>query len=105
MGFGDTFLLYQYTDDGGSNYDVKLAANVAAAGGWGTGYKGRTNGPWIAKHKDLRHVSAVAPSGQKVKLPIASNTNTLYTVGGTFSLHGLTYSVEGIFGEKKPSPL
>jgi hypothetical protein len=49
----------------------------------------------------MRHVLGKDAAGQRTKLPIATNTNSLYVNGGTFTLRGRTYTVEGIIGEKR----
>lgn len=101
MGFGDSFHFYSYSSDDGSTYAVKLSAAAATAGGFSTTVDPRSVKVWPYHSKNLRHVLGKATGGGRTKLPIATNTNTLYQTGGSFTtLHG-TYAVEGAIGEKR----
>lgn len=101
MGRGDTFHFYGYDSDDGTGYAVKLSSNVAAAGGFNATVDPRSVKVWPYKSKNLRHVYGKSGTGTRDKLPIFSQTNTLYQSGGTFTLGGVQYAVEGAIGEKR----
>lgn len=101
MGLGDIFDFYAYSSDNGSPYVVKLSALVAAAGGFGSPV-GAGSGPgWPYGPRNMRHVWGVDGDGHRTRLPIKAGSNTLFTTGGTFSLSGRTYTVQGQIGEAR----
>lgn len=101
MGFGDKFDFYGYNSDDGTTYAIKLSEDVAAQGGFTTTVNPSTEKVWAYHAKNLRYVRGVTSDGSRAKIPIQSNTSTLYVSGGTFTLHGNTYTVEGRIGEKR----
>jgi len=101
MGSGDTFGFYQYKSDDTKNYVVKLSAATAAQGTFTTvadplGTAGYPYGP-----KNMRHVWGVDPAGKRAKVPMADATNAKFVAGGTFTLHGITYTIQGAIGEQR----
>ena len=100
MGFGDEFHFYNYISDDGATYAVKLSDNVAGQGGFiqasGTPTNGYPYGP-----KNMRHVWGEAADGLRARIPIASAGNTKFTTGGDFTLHGVSYTIQGRIGEQR----
>jgi hypothetical protein len=101
MGRGDTFDYYLYSSDDTTGYAIKLSAAVAAQAGFTATADPRTTKVWGYGPKNLRHVYGKGPAAQRDKIPIATNSNTLYTTGGSFTLGGVVYAVEGAIGEKR----
>lgn len=102
MGFGDTFNFYSYTSDDGGPYAVKLSANIAAKGGFGSPVEPLTVGVWPFHASGLRAVHAVNDTtGQRIRVPMATAAQSLYQSGGTINLHGQDYKVTGAIGEKR----
>lgn len=102
MGRGDTFAFYNYNSDSGSDYAIKLSTAVAAAGSF-VQITGSVSGSkvWPFGAHNMRHVLGKSSSGLRTRLPISTNSNTLYQTGGSFTLGGVTYGIEGIIGEKR----
>lgn len=100
MGVGDSFAFYNYVSDSGATYSIKLSAADAGQGGF-IQTAGTPTNIWPYHAKNMRHVLGNDGAGHRTKLPIASNANSKYTTGGTFSLHGRTYNIEGAIGEKR----
>lgn len=101
MGAGDDFGFYAYTSDDLATYSVKLSEVVATAGGFtpmpaADIKKGYPFGP-----RNMRHVWGVTSGGQRAKLPIAQADNTKFTAGGTFSLRGASFTIQGAIGEQR----
>ena len=103
MGFGDTFSFVQYTGDSGTAYAVKLSAAVAAQGGFSTALSPIGNPVWPWKAHMMRHVNGKSASGKYARIPLATNSNSDYVSGGTFSLHGIEYTILGAEGERRPA--
>lgn len=102
MGLGDTFAFYTYVSDNGNSYNVKLSAAVAAAGSFGAASLSPLSLPeWPFHEKNMRHVWGNDGAGHRARLAVSHNNNALYTGGGTFSLHGRNYGVQGAIGEKR----
>ena len=101
MGLGDTFNFYNYGSDDGNGYAVKLSAAVAAAGGFSTEVDPLSYPGWPFGPENLRHVWGLDSSGNRTKLPISSVIDSKYVSGGTFTLHGRTYTVQGAIGEAR----
>ena len=101
MGRGDTFGFYQYTSDDGTNYAIKLSANVAGNGGFGTSVDPRAVKVWPYHAKNMRHVLGKGSGTTRTRLPCATATQALYVSGGTFTQGLDTYVVEGAIGEKR----
>ncbi len=103
MSVGDTFAFYPYVSDNGQTYSVKLSAAEAAAGGFGAA--GPFTQAWPYHYRDLRHVTGynTANPVKKGRLICADNVNALYTSGGTWTLHGSTFQVQGAEGERRPA--
>lgn len=102
MGFGDDFAYYNYISDNGETYIVKLSSITGGQGGFiqtagspldGVGYP---FGP-----RNMRHVWGVSLTGKRARLPIADASNTKFVDGGTFTLHGESYTIQGAIGEKR----
>lgn len=100
MGLNDTFHFYNYISDDTTTYSIKMSDLDAGAGGF-VQTAGTPTNIWPYKAKNLRHVLGLDAAGHRTRLPIGSNANSLYTTGGTFSLRGRTYQIEGIIGEKR----
>lgn len=101
MGFGDTFGFYTYNSDNGNAYAVKLSTAVATAGG----FEANTNpagAPWPYGPKNMRHVWGRSGAGKRARLPLADADNDLFISGGTFPSHSVTFTVEGVIGERRP---
>lgn len=100
MGFGDDFDFYNYISDDTKTYNVKLSAAVGGQGGFiqtaGSPTAGYPYGP-----KNMRHVWGVSDTGKRARIPIASGANTKFTTGGTFTLHGTDYKIQGAIGEAR----
>jgi hypothetical protein len=101
MGLGDTFDFYAYAGDDGTTYAIKLSFNVAASGGFSTFADPTSTKVWPYHAKNLRHVLGNDGSGHRTRLPVYSNTTTLYKTGGSFNIGSRTYQVEGVIGEKR----
>lgn len=101
MGLNDTFLYYGYASDDTTTYAIKLSANVAAEGGFSSQVSPATTKVWPYGARNMRHVLGKDSAGHRTKLPIQTVGQTLYTGGGTFTLNGRTYTVEGQIGEKR----
>lgn len=101
MGAGDDFDFYAYASDNGYQFSLKLTALVASQGGFTSKVDPRVVAPWPFGPKNVRHVYGVTTTGKRTRLPIATNSQTLYVSGGTFTLAAGTYTVEGAIGEKR----
>jgi hypothetical protein len=101
MGLNDTFGFYQYTSDDTTPYVVKLSTIIATAGGFTVQLSPLGNKVWPFHSKNMRHVLLVDGSGNRTKLPCATNTYGAYTSGGTAQIGSRTYTVEGAIGEKR----
>lgn len=101
MGLNDTFYYAEYHSDDGNTYVVKVSDAVGTAGGFAAsstplGTPGYPFGP-----RNMRHVWGRDGDGNRTRLPLAASNASLFTDGGTFSLHGRTYVVQGAIGEKR----
>jgi len=101
MGLGQAFKYYAYHSDGGFDGLVRLSTDDAAAGGFGSPVKPGTLPPWGYGRARMRHVEGVDAGGRKTTLPLASNSDSLYVSGGSFTLQGRTYDVVGQIGETR----
>lgn len=101
MGLDDDFGWYSYVSDNGSTYAVKLSVAVATAGSWSEFSGNIANNGWPFGAKNMRYCWGVTSAGQRARLPLPSNSITLYQEGGSFTLHGRSYDVDGIIGEKR----
>lgn len=101
MGFGDTFNFYAYNSDDGTAYAVKLSAQVASQGGFGTVVSPITTKVWPYHSKNLRHVYGKDSSGFRTRLPLSLASDSKFVSGGSFSLTGRSYTIEGAIGEKR----
>lgn len=102
MGRGDSFGLYNYASDNTKAYVIKLSAAVAGQGGF-TAFSGSIQGAlfWPFHVKYLRHVWGIASTGERARIPISAAGNAKYTTGGTFSLGGKSYIIQGAIGEAR----
>lgn len=101
MGLGDIFDYYAYYSDDTRTYVIKMTQAVANAGGFTDLINPIGNPVWPFHGKNMRHVYGKDGAGNRTRLAIQKNDNALYTDGGTFSLHGRTYTVEGAIGERR----
>ena len=101
MGLNDTFHFYIYTSDNTQPYIVKMSDLDATAGGFTTQVDPASGAVWGYGAKNMRHVMGVDSAGKRTRLACATNAVSLYQTGGTFSLRGRTYTVEGQIGEKR----
>lgn len=102
MGFGDQFAFYGYDSDDTKSYVVKLSIAQAAEGGFSLVSNPLSAPGWPFNPKNMRHVWGKSASGKRAKLYCAAPDNTKYTSGGTFQVHGTSYTVEGAIGERRP---
>ena len=90
---------FVYVSDDGNTYAVRLNdAKAAVAGFTPTPDKGNYPRAWR-----MRHVWAEQADGTRVSVPIDVSGNSLFVTGGTFTLHGASYTVQGSIGEKRPN--
>jgi len=101
MGLNQSFLFYNYNSDNGQQYIIKLSTDDAAAGGFGGAVDSGSGAPWGYRRKNLRHVLGNDGAGHKTRLPLASSANALFVGGGSFTLQGRTYAVQGQIGEAR----
>jgi hypothetical protein len=101
MGVGDAFKFYEYISDNGNTYSLKLSALVAVAGGFGTIADPNATPPFPYGPKNVRHVWGKSSAGKRTRLPIKNSGDSLFVSGGSFSLAGGTYIVEGCIGEAR----
>jgi hypothetical protein len=99
MGRGDSFSYFGYVSDDTTIYGVKMSVLVASAGGF-TGVSGPVAKFWPFHSRNMRHVWG-KNGAARARLPLATASNTLYVSGGSFTLGGTTYVVEGAIGEKR----
>lgn len=100
MGMGDEFHLYQYLSDDGENYYVKLSDEMAEEGGFPSA-AGTTIPAYPYNSTDKRHVLGRSDDGKRGKLYLATPDDPKFVSGGTFSLHGRTYVIQGKIGERR----
>lgn len=101
MGLGDDFNFYGYTSDDGNDYSVKLSAEVAAAGGFGTAIAASSLPGWPYGPKNMRHVWGISVAGKRTRLPCKTGANATFVGGGTFTVHSVVYTVQGAIGEAR----
>lgn len=101
MGVGDVFHFYEYKSDNTNNYALKLSEHVAAAGGFSTVVDPLVIPPWPFHERNVRHVLGDDGAGHSTRLPVQSNTTSLYVSGGSFTIGARTYSSGGAIGEKR----
>ena len=101
MGLGDIFNFYQYGSDSTALYAIKLSALDATVGGFTTIVDPTSTAVWPYGAKNMRHIYGKTASGVRTKVPCAYPTNPLYQSGGSFTLRGRAYTVEGCIGEKR----
>jgi hypothetical protein len=102
MGYGDTFNYFNYVSDNGKTYCVKMSTAVAAQGGLPVTNAPSTAQFWFYHQRDLRHVTGVSSSGKRAHIPCGTPNNTLFTAqGGSFTLHGVAYTIESSIGERR----
>ena len=108
MGLYKNLGLYVYNSDDGTTYNVGITAQEATAGGFTAAAAGEQAD--FPKAWRMRYVLGYYITGTGVsfrKLPIASNTNPLYTGDqATFTITdnqggSFTYTRTGEFGEKR----
>lgn len=90
---------YAYASDDGVTYNVGLALENGAGGGFSAATAGEN--PAYPRGFVMRHVYGVAEDGTRSMLPIAAAGNGLFVGGGTFSKGGKDFVVEGRIGEKR----
>jgi hypothetical protein len=100
MGRGDTFSFCQYTADNGNAYAIKLSFAVRVQGGFNIDADPNSVAVWPYGKRGLRHVYGKSSTGQRAVLPIATPSDSLYLSGGTFSLGGVNYTVQGREGQR-----
>jgi hypothetical protein len=100
---GDTISWYTYVSDNTISYNVKLTAQVAAAGGFAASARGALP-PWPWHYRDMRHINGVTATFDSKRLPIASVGNGKFTsASGTWTTYGVSATVTGAEGERRPS--
>lgn len=101
MGRNDTFGLYLYTSDDGTQYAVKLSAAVAAEGSYGSELASLGSYPvWPFHNKSMRHCYG-KNGAQRDKLPVATAGYVSTIQSGGFTLGGVAYAFTGYSGEKR----
>jgi len=103
MGVGDEFKFYHYESDNGNTYIVKLSTLIAEKGTFNEASSALELPAWPYNTKNMRHVTGVSDTGKRLRLPLASNADALYISGGSVSLHGTTFKIEGAIGERRPA--
>src|SRR5258708_33616046 len=104
MGRGDSFAFCGYKSDDTKTYSLKLSAAEAAQGGLSSLVSPKSVPPWPYGAENIRHVRGLVPlTGQSGVLKCQSNTFGKYTSGGTFTLGGVTYTIQSLFGERQPA--
>ena len=99
MGVNWTMVPAQYHSDDGNTYVVGLRSGKATAGGFtGAALGTKIN---IPRGMYMRHVYGVDAFGNRIKLPIASASNSLFVAGGSFTVGAVTYNTQGAIGERR----
>lgn len=99
MGLGQTFAFYNYLSDDGKTYQVKLSADDAAAGVFGSPVS--VSAAWPYGRRNMRHIWGKSNAGKRTSLPCASPLQSNWVLPATFNLQGVTYAPEGAIGEKR----
>lgn len=97
MGVLWSFGIYNYFSDDGNTYGVGLSSLVAAQGLFTAGAGGVINYPRGWKMRRVYGVNGANHSS----IPVSGNTAAPFVSGGSFSLHGTSYTIEGRIGEKR----
>ena len=101
MGYGDTFKFYDYASDRGDTFVVKLSSAIASEGGFTENTDPQSGIAWPYNSKNMRHVWGKASSGKRARVPIAAADDDKFTSGGTFTLHTVSYTIQGAIGEQR----
>ena len=107
MSVGDTFGWYTYTGDDGQDYNVRLSDAIAAAGVFAIGSSPLGSGvrAWPYHYRDMRHVTGhqTSDTAKHGSCPIGSPNDARLSIGGTWAAHGLSYTILGVEGERRPA--
>lgn len=102
MSVGDTFGWFAYQSDDQTLYNVRLSNAVAGAAFFAPSTKGQFV-KWPYLHKDMRHLCGNHGPGKGGRIPIGNASDPRFkSAGGTWTVHGLTYTVTGALGERRP---
>jgi hypothetical protein len=91
--------VFEYQSDDGTEYYVGLKTTKASEGGF-------TAAPAnscvdFPRGWRMRHVCGRESGGSTATLPIKAADGAKFVSGGTFSLNGKTYSIQGKIGERR----
>lgn len=104
MATGDDMGYAVYISDDNTTYQCRLSQEAAIQGSFPNFTQQRKAGiafyPWHAS--DMRHVTGISAAGKTSRLRIGDPTFALFVGGGQWLLHGVTYGVQGAFGERRP---
>jgi hypothetical protein len=92
---------YAYASDNGTTYQVAITADDASAGSFGAAVAYGAN-PVYPRGWKMRHCYGISSGGVRTKIPLNSLANTIYAGSATtFTKHSVSFTVEGIIGEKR----
>lgn len=101
MGWGDTFLYALYTSDDGEQYIVKLSSATSTEGGFTPEPDPLAAPGWPYGPHNMRHVCGESAGGKRATLPIALPSSTMFVDGGSFTIHGTSYTITSMIGERR----
>lgn len=93
--------LYLYESDDTNTYRVTMLDYMALAGGFTA--TGSGEGANYIRGHQMRHIYGKASDGQRKKIPIASASDAHFVTGGSITVDGKAFVIQGKIGEKRPS--
>jgi len=91
---------YAYTSDDGTDYQVALTVDDAAAGGFGSSVNPGVN-PGFPRGWRMRIQYGTNATYGRTKTPVKDPASTQWTAPSSFSKHSQTFVAEGCIGEKR----
>lgn len=102
----DTIQWTIYVDDDANNISIKMSDGNGAAQAATMTPTPSTPVHWPYGRHNLRHITGKSPAGDYGRLIILDQTSALWqgtALSWTNTFTGITYSVLGTFGERKPA--
>lgn len=91
---------FGYVADDGNPYQVALTVDDAAAGVFGVPVAIGVYPP-LPRGWRMRKIYGKSSTGILTKIPVQDQTGTLWTSGGSFTKHSVSFDCEGKIGEKR----
>lgn len=91
-------IVASYASDDGNTYKVSILQAHADEGGFAE----TTGIPNYPRKWRMRYVLGTSTTGIRIKQPMHDAGQSVFVNGGTIVVYGISFTVHGRFGEKRP---